>query len=134
MDRTWITKLAVASGVVALTVGLVGCASDGNAENANIVNLAATETTGAESAQRFEIEIVNFKFVPADAVVPAGTEVVWLNKDTDIHSIISTGDLFQSSDTFANGESYSVVLPDPGTYDYSCGVHPFMMGSITVQG
>jgi plastocyanin len=26
------------------------------------------------------------------------------------------------------------VLPDAGTYDYTCGVHPFMMGSITVQG
>jgi plastocyanin len=128
----------VVAAALNLTIALAACADDGNADNANIVNaanVAAPETTaGSETSQRFEIEIVNFQFVPADAVVPAGTEVVWINKDTDIHSIVSTGGLFQSSDTFANGESYSIVLPDPGTYDYSCGVHPFMMGSITVQG
>ena len=134
MDRHRTTRLIVVASLAALATGLSACANDGNAENANIVNLAATETTGGETSQRFEIEIVNFQFVPANAVVPAGTEVVWVNEDTDVHSIVSTGDLFQNSDTFAKGESYSVVLPDAGTYDYTCGVHPFMMGSITVQG
>lgn len=126
------TRLIVVACIVALAAGLSACANDGNAANANIVDLTATETTGA--AQPFEIQIKNYKFVPADAVVPAGTEVVWVNEDADIHSILSTGNLFKSSDTFKQGESYSVVIPDPGKYDYSCGVHPFMKGSITVQG
>jgi plastocyanin len=126
------------AAALSVTVALAACADDGNASNANIVNaadLAGPEATeGSAAKQRFEIEIVNFQFVPADAVVPAGTEVVWVNKDTDIHSIVATGGLFQSSDTFANGDTYSVVVPEPGTYDYTCGVHPFMIGSITVQG
>ncbi len=82
--------------------------------------------------ERFEIEIANFQFGPADAEVAVGTEVVWLNTDTDVHSIISTGELFASSDTFANGETYAVVFTEPGTYEYTCGVHPFMAGTITV--
>jgi plastocyanin len=131
MDRLRITRLIVLAGIGALAA-LSGCADDGNAANANIVDLTATETT--VPAEPFEIQIKNYQFVPADAVVPAGTEVVWVNEDADIHSILSTGDLFQSSDNFEQGESYSVVLPEAGTFDYVCGVHPFMMGSITVEG
>ena len=91
---------------------------DGNADNVNIVNEVelATDTTagsGGEASSSFEIEIADFQFGPADAVVPAGTEVVWLNNDTDVHSIISTGDLFASSDTFEPGESYAVTFSDP---------------------
>ena len=112
-----------------MAIGVTACADDSNAGRA-----AATVTTSGEPAPEQQvIEIANFQFSPADVVVDAGTEVVWRNADTDIHSIISTGGLFANSDTFANGESYSVVFSEPGRYDYSCGVHPFMVGTITVQ-
>jgi plastocyanin len=136
MERRWITKAAAVLGIVELAFVLVACADDSNAENAsgaNIVDLGAAETTAAETAQRFEIDIANFQFGPVDAVVTAGTEVVWVNNDTDVHSIVSTGDLFANSDVFAPGESYAVVFTEPGTYPYSCGVHPFMTGTVTVE-
>jgi plastocyanin len=136
MERRWITKAAAALGTLELALVLVACTDDSNGENAsgaNIVNPAPTETTATEAAQRFEIDIANFQFGPADAVVAAGTEVVWVNNDTDVHSVVSTGDLFANSDVFAPGESYSVVFTEPGTYAYSCGVHPFMMGTVTVE-
>ena len=109
-------------GAASMAVGVSACANDSNAGDANAVNIVndanevdgAAQTTAADDATRcFEIEIANFQFSPAEAVVPAGTEVVWLNEDTDIHSIISTGELFASSDTFANGESYAVTLTEP---------------------
>ena len=59
--------------------------------------------------------------------------MVWLNNDTDVHSIVSTGDLFASGGTFAPGETYAVTFTEPGVYAYTCGVHPFMEGTITVQ-
>ena len=139
MERPWTTRLAIIVGALTIAVGLAACTDDsnaGSANNLNIVNNVETvpETTaGGAATERFEIEIANFQFGPAEAVVPAGTEVVWLNNDTDVHSIISTGDLFASSSTFANGESYAVVFTEPGTYAYICGVHPFMTGTITVQ-
>jgi plastocyanin len=121
-----------------LAFALASCADDGNADNLNVVNQAepATATTGGgggEAASSFEIEIADFQFGPADAVVPVGTEVVWLNNDTDVHSIISTGDLFANSDNFDPGESYAMTFTEPGTYPYTCGVHPFMEGTVTVQ-
>jgi plastocyanin len=132
MERPWITRLLLVA-----TVALTACADDSNASQTREANDnagGATETTaGAAVAERFEIEIANFQFGPAEAVVAAGTEVVWVNADTDIHSIISTGERFASSDTFANGESYAVVFTEPGTYEYTCGVHPFMTGTVTVE-
>jgi plastocyanin len=149
MERGWIIRLAVVIGAATLIAGTAACANDSNTHSevnphANIVNAAesAADTTIATpvtsggdeaAAERFEIEIANFQFSPADAVVVAGTEVVWLNDDTDMHSIVSTGDLFASSDVFENGESYAVVFAEPGTYAYTCGVHPFMAGSIKVE-
>ena len=136
MERARITRIVVAVGTAASAVVLASCADDGNADNVNIVNEVelATDTTGGdEAASSFEIDIANFQFGPADAVVPVGTEVVWLNNDTDVHSIISTDDLFTSSEVFEPGESYVVTFTEPGTYAYTCGVHPFMEGTVTVE-
>jgi plastocyanin len=136
VERARITRIVVAVCSVSLAFALASCADDGNADNLNIVNQVepATATTGGgEAVASFEIEIADFQFGPADAVVPVGTEVIWLNNDTDVHSIISTGDLFASSDIFDPGESYAVMFTEPGTYAYTCGVHPFMEGTVTVQ-
>ncbi len=135
MERARIIRIVVAACAGSLALGLASCADDGNADNVNIVNDVelATATTAGESAASFEIEIADFQFGPADAVVPVGTEVVWLNNDTDVHSIISTGDLFASSAVFDPGQSYAVTFTEPGTYAYTCGVHPFMEGTITVE-
>jgi len=139
VERARITRLrALVAASAALALGGAGCADDSNAGSAvnDIVNgdAGATVTTGDEPApEQFEIEIANFQFSPADAVIAAGTEVVWLNADTDLHSIVSTGELFATSDIFEPGQSYSVTLSEPGTYAYTCGVHPFMTGTITVE-
>jgi plastocyanin len=136
VERVSITRIVVAVSAASLACALASCADDGNADNVNIVNeieLGAVTTGGGEAAAAFEIEIADFQFAPADAVVPVGTEVVWQNNDTDVHSIISTGDLFASSGDFDPGESYSVTFTEPGTYAYTCGVHPFMEGIVTVE-
>jgi plastocyanin len=136
VERTSITRTVVAVSAASLACALASCADDGNADNVNIVNEvepATATTAGGEAAGSFEIEIADFQFGPADAVVPVGTEVIWLNNDTDVHSIISTGDLFASSGNFDPGGSYSVTFTEPGTYAYTCGVHPFMEGTVIVE-
>jgi plastocyanin len=136
--RVTITRLAAVAAAAVLASALAACADDSNASTANVINAVnaagATETTaGAETPARFDVDIANFQFTPAEVTIPAGTEVVWTNNDTDVHSIVSDGDMFASSEVFEPGESYSVVFTEPGTYPYICGVHPFMMGTITVE-
>ena len=142
MERPWrARRLRVIVATASTAIMATACANDSNANRSDNVsdvvtgNPGGAETTASANTnvvERFEIEIANFQFGPADAEVAVGTEVVWLNADTDTHSIISTGELFASSDTFVNGETYAVVFTEPGTYEYTCGVHPFMAGTITV--
>lgn len=158
MDRTRIGFLGLILGAVitlAASAFAVGAAitSDDDSDTAgggDVTVPAATEASGstpgsvvesaagtsppATATARFDIEIAGFRFNPQDAVVAVGTEVVWTNNDSDVHSVISDDGLFPSSDTFGNGESYAVVFDEPGTYQYHCGVHSFMTGnSITVE-
>ena len=77
-----------------------------------------------------EIVIKNFAFTPATLVVKTGTTVIWLNDDPVPHSIKS--DTF-NSEIFNKGESFQFKFDNTGTYDYTCGPHPTMIGEIIVQ-
>lgn len=93
-----------------------------------------TETSAeAGPAEPATITIVDFAFEPAEISVPVGTEITWANEDSARHSVISDDDggPFQS-DEFDNGESYSVVVEEEGTFPYVCGIHPNMAGTVTV--
>lgn len=94
------------------------------------------------------INISNFSFSEPKLVVKAGTTVKWTNKDQVPHNIVSAdgsfsnssvGTVFNADGEFTNysslnnGDSYQVTFDKPGTYDYSCGLHPTMHGQIIVQ-
>lgn len=71
--------------------------------------------------------------------VKAGTKIVWGNKSDQIHNVFSgaSGQLnnkFPSSPILAanSSDTYSVTLTTPGDYPYYCGIHPQMVGYITV--
>ena len=72
--------------------------------------------------------------------IKAGTTVVWDNKSTGgiPHSVVSgsggtPNNKFPTSPIFAPGGSYTYTFNTPGEYPYYCGVHPAMVGWITVQ-
>ena len=87
-------------------------------------------SVGKESA---EVKIENFTFAPQRVTVKAGTTVTWTNNDTATHQIVSKGDPFPGDGTIDVGETYSVTFDTPGTYDYFCGIHNSMTGSIVVS-
>ena len=64
-----------------------------------------------------------------------GTRVVWLNDDNVVHQIHAdgAGGLDHQPDTMGNGESYTVTIVAPGTYDYNCHIHPQMTGRLVVS-
>jgi plastocyanin len=80
-----------------------------------------------------EITITGFAF-PA-ATVPAGGMVRWRNNDPDVHTILwdtpgSPPNINTPIPT--GGLSGPVTMPTAGVFNYHCGVHPIMLGSITV--
>jgi plastocyanin len=80
------------------------------------------------------IEIDNFTFTPGTLTVPAGTTVTWVNKDEEPHTVVNLGQprLFKSPG-LDTGESFSVKLDRPGTYEYICTIHSHMHGTIIVK-
>ena len=88
----------------------------------------------ADAAEPFQIVIDAFMFQSAEVKIPAGTEVVWVNKDDEPHTVVSAGEnrLFKSP-PLDTGDSFTFKFVTPGTYKYFCSIHPYMTATIVVE-
>jgi len=80
------------------------------------------------------ITIVKNSFRPANMTVKVGSTVRWVNADDHPHRIEFMDKEFSTS-TYLLGSSQSASqrFLRAGTYDYSCTIHPYMQGTITVE-
>ena len=87
----------------------------------------------AQAAQTVEVSIQDYKYVPAELKVKAGTTVKWPNNEKRVsHSVLFTGPGGFESERFFPGESWQRTFDKPGLYSYTCGPHPEMKGKIEV--
>ncbi len=84
------------------------------------------------SAEAPQILIKNFMFSPTALTVPAGATVTWRNQDNEPHTVASDAGLFRSGALDTN-ESFSFRFEKPGVYHFLCSIHPYMVGTVTVQ-
>jgi plastocyanin len=82
-----------------------------------------------ESADHI-VTINNFHFSPASITIKAGETVVWKNQETVSHTVAVDG---AESDEMFQGDTWSHTFSTPGTYDYQCGIHANMKGSVIVE-
>lgn len=68
-------------------------------------------------------------FVPATTTIKTGSTVTWTNNDIVAHSVVGTG--FESA-VLQPGQTYTKTFSFAGSFDYHCGVHPVMNGTINV--
>jgi plastocyanin len=78
------------------------------------------------------IVVKDFMFVPMALTVNAGSTVTWANMDDEPHNVVSDTGLFRSGAIDTN-ESFSFKFDKPGTYHFTCSIHPRMVGTIVVQ-
>jgi plastocyanin len=114
-------KLLRTAGGLALLVGvLAGCFSERPAT-------APEQPTGGDA-----VSIQNFAFVPPNLSVASGTTVTWTNTDDVQHTVSADdGHTFDSS-AFGQGQTFQFTAGAPGTYTYTCRIHPFMHATLTV--
>ncbi len=80
----------------------------------------------------------NACYIPEDITINAGDTVEWINVDTAAHTVTGgsptdgPSGVFDSSLVMANA-NYEFTFDDAGSYDYFCMVHPWMVGSVTVN-
>jgi plastocyanin len=91
-----------------------------------------TPTNSSSNLGPNQIAIENFAFNPSTLTVKVGTTVTWTNLDSTNHPVASDTGVFNSG-TLKNGQSYSYIFNQTGSYPYHCTVHPSMIGTITVE-
>ena len=80
-----------------------------------------------------QANVVNeYAFGPDNISVPVGTSVTWTNQGDVQHTASSDSGLFDSG-LLSNGDSFSYTFSSPGTYNYFCTPHPWMLGQVTVK-
>ena len=79
-----------------------------------------------------KVVVKDFMFSPTTSTVIAGSTVTWTNLDDEPHTVLSDTGLFKSGAMDTN-ESFSFKFDKPGTYHFTCTIHPRMVGTIVVQ-
>lgn len=80
-----------------------------------------------------EVRIENYKYFPAEISIKAGDSVRWVNHEKRTsHSVVFPVENGLESDRMFPDESWLRRFDKTGRYDYHCGPHPEMKGSIVV--
>ncbi len=96
-------KIILPIVIIIVVVGLIG----------------AFELTQAGKVTQATVTIQNGMFNPSTLTVKAGTNVTWINKDSNATYMVTSNqtNLFMSSN-LANGQSFSYQFNKTGTYPY----------------
>ncbi|HVN73300.1 MAG TPA: plastocyanin/azurin family copper-binding protein [Methanoregula sp.] len=92
--------------------------------------VVGTPTTGSSVSDN-TVTIHDLAFDPPVISVRAGDTVRWVNEDEATHNIRFVSPGF-STFLLSTGQSFSQKFARPGTYDYTCAIHPFMHGTVQV--
>jgi plastocyanin len=94
--------------------------------------VALSAPAAGETPDSNRIVVKDFMFTPNALTIKAGSSVTWANLDDEPHTVVSDAGLFRSGAMDTN-ESFSFKFDKPGTYHFTCSIHPRMVGTIVVQ-
>ncbi|MDA4125014.1 MAG: plastocyanin/azurin family copper-binding protein [Thaumarchaeota archaeon] len=93
---------------------------------------------GSHGGASAYVVMVGHSFYPANISIATGTTVTWVNMDFVQHTVTSGAEgaqtgLFDSHE-LNQMQSFSYTFSTPGTFAYYCGIHPGMIGTVSVTG
>lgn len=92
--------------------------------------LGAAAVAAPSQAETIEVTIDRLVYAPAEIEAKVGDEIEWVNKDALVHTATLKGG---AEVLLPAKKSGSVLLQEPGSFDYICRYHPNMKGRITVR-
>ena len=109
-------RLLLLAPTLLVTLGLAACGDTGAAEPG--------EDSGGAT-----VTVATFAFAPDPLVVPAGTEIRFVNEDAIDHTVTAGTREVPEPERFdgqlpEKGSTFELTLDEPGTYDYFCEIHP----------
>lgn len=94
--------------------------------------LLSTSPLGAQST--VTVDIQDFSFQPHEWTVQVGSVVHWMNRDDWPHHVAAADGKSFNSGVIAPGKDFRFTFTQAGRFAYRCGIHPTMLGVITVEG
>lgn len=92
------------------------------------------EESGGEPAPAASaVQIKDFKFLPPEITVDAGTTIRWTNYDDASHTASTQDSRAFDTGTIRARQTKSATVGEPGTFTYICEFHPFMKGTVIVR-
>jgi plastocyanin len=126
--------LVIAAAVLALPL-LAACGYSGASDQEVSASSAPQAGQGSDAASRTafdgNIAIQGYAFQPVEIQAAPGTTVTWTNRDAVAHTVSARGGEWGSG-LLPQGQQFSHTFTEPGTYDYFCQPHPWMVGRIVV--
>lgn len=95
-----------------------------------LVAVGLLAVAGAAAAADAEVAVRDFRFDPSSLSVEVGDTVRWTNVGDAPHTVTFNGGA--ASGTLANGQSWERAFPSAGTFQYVCGFHASMVGTVSV--
>ncbi|WP_274654704.1 plastocyanin/azurin family copper-binding protein [Paenibacillus humicola] len=94
---------------------------------------SGTSAGDQSNVKTYHIDIKDYSFGSGPLTVEAGSKIVFTNMDDVKHNAVAVDGSFKIP-LLAKGESATITLDKPGTYDYYCEPHKsFMTGQIIVK-
>jgi plastocyanin len=119
----------VAVPLVIALLAIAGCGGGSDTSNSGSTAAAGEAPKGGSA-----VTIKDFAYSPPSLTVPKGTTIEFTNEDSSNHTATSKSTGAFDTGTIGQGKSKAVTLSKPGTFAYFCSFHPFMQGTITVEG
>ena len=146
--KTLFSAPVLCTAVGLAVLGFAGCGGGGDEGGSDTV--ATTEATDAttergedsvssgnasapsgDAVRSAKVEIEDFAYRPDPVTIEAGGKVIWLNRDSTPHTATAEDGSFDTG-TLEEGKLKSETFKEPGTYAYSCQIHPSMHGTVEV--
>ena len=135
MKRNNFMYIMIIVAILIITIPLAGCSDSGSNSAVETTTAETTDstTTALETnpALKNEILIESNTFKPDNITIKLGDTITWVNNDSYAHTVKASSGEFDSGN-MASGAKFSFTFTKEGTYDYICGIHTFMKGTITV--
>jgi plastocyanin len=85
------------------------------------------------SAKDPEGQIVDFQIHTPEGAIPVGSSITWTNNGRRPHTVTDRGGLFDT-DAILPGQTATVKVDVPGTYEIFCQINPSKMNATIVVG
>jgi len=122
-------RVRIATGVLVLGGALLFVALGGGSES---VSPGSSVSSGSSAGT--SITISNFMFSPMSMTVQPGATISVTNKDSATHTLTASGPGGFNTGNISHNQTKTFRAPmKPGTYQYICNIHQYMMGTIKVS-